>query len=513
MKRKLVFGLTVILAVGLAVLSCSNGTNPGTDPNPGGGFVVPSNWVSFSETEMLDAKFYDQLGNDGSVIKNADGTYTVTLKVRSDDYPDGATRSSVVWFTFTEPDMAFRKGYYVNLTLPKNAVYKPVSVDILPSSNDSGTNGTWTASQNSTVTGDLPAEFDSQGYVVGDISFHWGTEEEVDYVFKTLAIWFTWDDDAEAGEEYTFKINSIKVPPYDTSTPDPDPEPWTPAPIAAPDGWIDYPADLAAATFYPGWGSPKIEAKAGGGYTVTLKVRDQANDPGHSFIRIPVTENTVKGGYYMSLTLPDQTLTSTMKPKRVYTYAVNGGTSNWNSVVDYQPANKWIQGKVDCLYEHDSFVANAIEIQIYWRNDAVGEQDYVFTIDKFLVKEKSTEGPSAEKPAINPLSKFEDKTYTIGATADPIIIVPEYTANWGSYDYNWYWKKGPITEPPDPATFDYYKWGGDGNALDLGGDYADVQGKYIVPSTAEAGTFYYYVTMTFGSEVTMSPIAKIVVNN
>jgi len=144
-------------------------------------------------------------------------------------------------------------------------------------------------------------------------------------------------------------------------------------------------------------------------------------------------------------------------------------------------------------------------LDIYWYPEQT-EAMYTFTINKILVAGEATEGPPAEKPGIHDSSQLADATYTVGATAAPLVVVPNWTANSGTYDYNWYFIKNPASEPPDPAIFNYYKWNGDGTNAPA------AQGVFIVPPTNEAGTFYYYVTITFGSEVTRSSSVKIVVN-
>jgi len=376
MKRKIPFALIALFAIGLAVVGCSNGSTD--SPSPTGPFTPPTDWVGFTDAEMLAATFYTSDGGAGSEIeKNTDGTFEVTIKTRSD-----GNRSSVVYFTFAEDPgtqerrVTFRNGYYVSLTLPTSASYKPVSVDILPAETADGTNGTWPASMNTDVTGHDPATFDDEGYVVGNATFHWGTDEEVAYNFITLAIWLTWDDNVEAGEDYTFIIKDIKVKPLDTSIGDPELEAWTPpASSADVSSWEDFPVDKTAVTFYPAGGS--IVDKVGGGYTVTAKTRDD----GHTEITFPNSSFTFKEGYYLSMTLPTQTATSTMKPSRIYTVV----GSNWNSANDIQQAFKWIEGQVDVYYAHETLANGTITLSIYWHDDVVANQDYVFTIDAFKV--------------------------------------------------------------------------------------------------------------------------------
>ena len=388
MKRKLFLVMAAFFAIGLLFIGCPDDPKPGKKPDPEKEepFVPPSDWVGFTNAEMMAAQFYTDDGGAGSaIVDNGDGTYNVTIKTRS-----SGERHSVVWFTFADKDMAFRYGWYADLTLPKTSGVKPVQVHILPTENEDGANGTWPASMNSDNTGHNPATFDN-GYVVGDLTLHWGTVEEVDFVFKTLAIWVTWDPMITAGEDYTFTINTLKVLPFDISTPDPVLAGWTPDSITPPTDWVDYPVDLAGATFYPTSGNPKIEAKDGGGYTVTLKVR-AASDGAYSFINIPAGNFAFKGGYYLSLNLPPQTPGSTMKPKAVHVLPYNAGEGKWPQSAKQELAFKWVEGRTDFEYSNDGFGRHdAIEIQIYWYSDAVGEQDYIFTIDNILVKEETAD--------------------------------------------------------------------------------------------------------------------------
>jgi len=120
---------------------------------------------------------------------------------------------------------------------------------------------------------------------------------------------------------------------------------------------------------------------------------------------------------------------------------------------------------------------------------------------KITVGNSTPPEPPAEKPGIHDSSQLADATYSVGATAAPLVVVPTWTDNSGTYTYEW-WKAESATADW-PAT--YYKWNGDGNNTGS-------QGVYIIPPTDTAGTSYYYCVVTFGSEKTLTRIVTITVN-
>jgi hypothetical protein len=368
-------------------------------------------------------------------------------------------------------DFVFTDGYYMSVELPDNTASNALRpIRFYVTTEYKGATD-WTPAVDATAPQD--------SYVAG--SFNIIKQMTAGTAYDGFFIQIGWHPTEPAGGSYKFTIKKLKVTEDEYVPPDPDDmAAWTPPAAEAPAGWVDYPADLAGTTFYPTWGGPKIEAKAGGGYTVTLRVRDQASDPGHSFVRIPAENFQFVGGYYLSLDLPAQTKESTMKPSRVYTYAAS--PANWNSAVDLQKANTWIEGKVDCFYEHAEFTAanSAIEIQIYWHPDAVGEQDYVFTIDPFLVKELTNEEPPpAETPDIHEDSQLEDALYALGDTPAALVVVPRWTENSQYYEFSWWQAESANADWPAVAV----QWGG----------------STFIPPADAAGEFYYYCKVDYAA--------------
>jgi len=483
MKRKLFFALIALFAIGLVVVGCSNGdTSPPYIP-PAQPFTPPTDWVGFSDAEMLAAGFYAGDGvaepDRGSITKNPDGTFEVTVKtVTTTD-----ARASVVWFTFADeggdPRVIFRNGWSALLTLPTNAQYKPVKVQVVPSTGDNGGSPTgWAMSQDTDVTGDIDATFDDDGNVIGLASFHWGTEEVMADNLKTIAIWVFWPPvGVPEGEEYTFIINDIKVKPHDTSTGDPDLEAWTPDPVTEDvSGWTDFPVDKVNTTFYPANGASIVD-KVGGGYTVTVKTRDPT-DGAYSRITFKGTDNfPFKGGYYLSTTLPPQTLTSTTKPRQIATVA----GSTWSSELIITEPFTWIEGQVDAYYAHADFGDHTtLVFDIYWHSDVTPGEDYVFTINSFKVAEEGS--PPVETPVIHDSSVLNDAVYAKDATPTNLKVVPAWTANSSTYTYQWYSNATNSNTSGDV----------------IGGQTADT----FTPPTDTEGVVYYYCVVTYPTEGT-----------
>jgi len=488
--------LTVFAIMGCKTDSDPGGSAPGIDPDNGNeGFVPPENWIGFTKDEMLAAKFFINVTGQGdnpdgtSISKNTDGSYSVTLKTVTSN----ESKASVVWVDFEDidgkPREVFRNGWYASLALPATGV-RPVNVDVIPVPvGVKGADGgiAWDCSQNAVNTGDLPATMDGL-YVVGDLSMRWGTEEPKTTDFKGLAIWFIWAPvGTEEGENYTFTIKDLKVLPHDTSTADPELEAWTPDPVAEPAGWVDLPSPVISGSSP---GAATMVSNGTGGYTVTAKT----TTGDHTEITLKGADVLFKGGYYLSLTLPERTQSGTDKVKRIYSRADN----YWNSAADIQEAFKWIQGRVDCMYAHEEFgVRGTIVLSIYWHPGVAENEDYVFTINSIKVAEVSTEVPLSEKPEIHESSKLEDATYSVGETAVPLKVVPVFTDNSKDYDYSWF---KTITGSLSDSV-----WISDGIAND------DGEGVSFTPPTDTAGEMYYFVKIEFGSEVTYSDFVKITV--
>jgi len=498
MMKKGLFAVMALLIV-FAMIGCDNGSNPG--PGPGGdGFVVPTDWVRFTETEMLAAQFYiAQAAGAGynpagtSITKNADGSYKVTLKTVTSTN----SKASVVWVEFA--DKVFRNGWYASLALPTTGGnIRPTRVDIVPvQKGKKGSDGdvAWQQAQDSNVTGDLDATKDGD-YVVGNLSMHWGTEELQLDDFIGLAIWLTWAPIINDGEDYTFTIKDFAVLPHDTSIVDPDPNTftaWTPTAVAEPSGYVNFPGtDTLTATYYP-WAT---------GTTGTSIVAAKP-DSGRTLVRLSGDTFAYKKGIYISINLPN----NSFKPEKIYLY---GSTTKLEGGINYEtetgiaaPAGKFIAGKVDLYWDGSASinVYQGIILDIYW----YGKQEagtYSFTINSIKVAEASTEAPPAEKPGIHDASTLVDATYSVGATAARLSVVPVWTANSSEYVYEW-WKAESATADWPAA---YYKYSGDGTNAPAN------QGVYIIPPTDVAGISYYYCVITFGSEKTLTRIVTITVN-
>jgi len=479
------------------MIGCDNGSDPGPGPGPGGdGFVVPTDWVRFTEAEMLAAKFYVGLGGENpdttSITKNADESYTVKLQTVTDtEY-----RQSVVWVNFAdvdgEPRVIFRNGTYAHLTLPTTGgSIRPVNVAVIPVRK--GGTGTidvaWDSSNDATLTGDLPATMDGL-YVVGDLRIHWGTDLPKTDNFAGLAIYFMWAPEAVTanGEDYTFTIKDLAVLPHDTSIVDPDPDdliPETPPAKPEPSGYVAFPGSSEAlrATYYPWNADNKIE-----GNTVTVV----APAGGRTLVRLLGTDVKWKKGYYLSVTLPN----NANKPQKIYSLGTKTDTSDgeW-AVSDLVEASsgKFLAGRVDfaAVGEDESVIYTGVMLDIYWHG---GQEEamYTFTINAIKVAETSTEAPPAEKPGIHETSQLADATYALNATVTPLKIVPNWTDNSANYDYEW-WKAESV-DATWPAVG--VQWWGDS----------------FTPPTDVAGTFYYYGVVIFGSEKTTTRIVTITVN-
>lgn len=371
-------------------------------------FVPPANWVGFNEAEILNAGFY--VGNGGSpddceIIKNSDGTYTVTVKTRSD-----GLRQTVVWFTFDETEgedgperrVVFRNGWYASFELPEGGTVHPAQVDIVATDVENGSNPgpDWSNSQNSNVTGHNPALFDEFGNVIGELTMSWRAPEDQPATRNliTFAIWFTWDPVTTEGQNYSFIIKEIKVLPSELRD-EPIPgelEAWEPGEILGGEaqsipasGWTDVPT-IIQTNGYPAGGT--VETKTGGGYTVTIKTR--ADGQTEVVLASSNTAFRYKDGYYLSIDLPVQTAASTMKVKDFYAIPVNTGDA-WTYSTLVAQEDKWLQGSIDLCYEHAEFNTNftAMKLYITWHPGVVADQDYTFTVKEFKVKTAISETP------------------------------------------------------------------------------------------------------------------------
>jgi len=173
---------------------------------------------------------------------------------------------------------------------------------------------------------------------------------------------------------------------------------WTPPAVAAPDGWVDIVPAISVS--YPSGAT--ITPISGGGYKVSTKVRAATDGGGQT--RIVFTSSTAdylfKEGYYVSFTLPDCVLADANKPKsmQILTQDSAGG-DRWSAgVSDIGKTNTWLQGKIDCLYEHEELGGSkGVIFDIYWHDGRTADAVYEFTINTFKVKAEYTP-PSEVNP-------------------------------------------------------------------------------------------------------------------
>ena len=221
--------VVAILAIGLVFTGCP--TDP--KPNDNKGFKPPASWVSFTKADMENVGFYisDMDNTDAELkgavsVQNSKGGYDITVKTTPDT--TGWNRANVV---FSSSDILFSEGYYLSLTLPKNAAVKPVSIGVLASalgpnafqSNNNALdvveNGDTSTRMDDTFTDDIIGPFyDNNGFLEGAITFHWGHDGHA-FIYKSIIIEIFFEDDAPLGEDYSFTVNALKVPPAEYTEP------------------------------------------------------------------------------------------------------------------------------------------------------------------------------------------------------------------------------------------------------------------------------------------------------
>ena len=107
--------------------------------------------------------------------------------------------------------------------------------------------------------------------------------------------------------------------------------------------------------------------------------------------------------------------------------------------------------------------------------------------------ENDPEEIESETPVIDDaLSQLGDKDYNVGDPAVPLVVVPVSTPNSASYTFEWWQAESEDVGPSDVCVLE-------------GSDT-------FFPPTNEAGTFYYYAVIKFGSEITTSKVVIITVN-
>jgi hypothetical protein len=451
MKRNLIYGLIAILAIGLAIVGCSNGTTPGGNgpppvgPGPGTGFdeltpLAPTivtepttGYKAFPKGHYTDpddksgllgnTAFYVTSGGEGFIVEgDEEGTYKVTVVTK----PGGFSLIS-----FQDADYVYKTGFYLSLDLPTASVdnpHKPIGMTAFASTGPQETGAQWGTAQRVNITGNNAVE-DNTKYLAGQVDFAW-EDPDNEYPRRTICLYIYWHTDEEAGVDYEFTIRKILVSDDDDLTPPAYPEtPWAPAPIPVPTtGWKDFPsASIVQAQGYAGTATPVpgngFAAKDGGGYTGTIAT----NPGGLSRISIPgTTDSAFVKGYYISLELPTSSAGGKLRPVKIVPLAtLNGGTSNgWDSEVIISPpsASQYVAGNVDIQwYNEDSKKNyNSLDLDFYW-HDQEPEGTYTFTLKKLMI----TTDEAITLP--DPWEDFVD-FYT---NASP-LTTGAITANWDS---------------------------------------------------------------------------------
>ncbi|MDR2702033.1 MAG: hypothetical protein LBB72_06360 [Spirochaetaceae bacterium] len=432
----------------------------------------PDGWVTFPGSETLMATYYPW------------ATTTTGNSITAAYSPTDSSRTLV---RLSGDAFKYKKGIYVSVTLPNNSL-KPSRIIAYPSTTK--LEGGITPGNDWSICDDIQAP--AGKFIAGKVDFKWDKSDSA-HVFQGIILDIYWHAEQEAGA-YAFTINSIKVAEETTERP-PDPdelEPWTPDPVAEPDGWVTFPgSETLRSTFYPWNAGNKIE-----GNTVTVV----APASGRTLVRFFGTDFQWEKGYYLSVTLPN----NANKPSKIYSLGANtdGDDGIWavSDTVD-AGAGKFVAGRVDFTWANNESTAayKGVMLDIYWHEEQT-EAMYSFTINKILVAGESTGGPPpAEKPVIHDTSQLDGATYTVGATAAPLVVVPALDTHSGEYIYSWF-------KTPTGALHDS-SWISDGTPN------TDSQGVYFVPPTDTAGIVYYFVKIEFGSEITYSDFVKITVND
>ena len=341
----------------------------------------PAGYIAYTDADMLKSTFFAGEGviPAGSITKNANGSFNVSIKTRP------GAQSQVCFIA----DTLLFEAYYLSITIPDNPAFKPTRVYTWASTAKGDSGIIWAAT---TDTDNEIPDNTSQAtyYVKGKVDAHWSTEEE-QYVLRTVGLYFYWHENEEIGD-FEFTVNTLKAFPYGGELPDPnDMTPYTPPAAAAPSGWVDFPSAKVLEPSYPSGAA--ITPNGSGGYTVSASVR---GDGDHSRINITSDDFLFHQGWYLSMTFPSLTKNSPNKPSRVYINMQDkDGAPFWNvGVVDInrESNNQWIQGKVDCFFEHAALGASRdISINIYWHDGKVPDDPFEFIINSIMVKEKFTE--------------------------------------------------------------------------------------------------------------------------
>jgi len=450
MKRKLIFGLITILAIGLAVIGCSNsstdsgggpvgfaGLNPWTpEPitEPAAGYKsflkgAPAKIDDGSGTMVNNpardgllgyTAFYVSAGEEGFIEEgDNEGEYNVTVKTN----PGGVSLIS-----FQDDDFQYKTGFYLSLDLPTPSDHKPIGMVALPSKGMQDTGAIWSSGAPQYVnldTTEKPIKDDV--YLAGRVDFAWQNENNP-WPLRTICLRIIWHADEEAGAEYTFKVRKILIPENDDLTLPAYPvEKYPYDPISVPGtGWKDFPAasitGASVVTTTGGSGTITVTPVADG-YSITVPT-----DPGnHTDITFPAASGSAFiDGYYLSLALPENA-TAALRPYRVYAYP----NSYWDGAVDLYPdPGYYVGGNVDMKWANsetapNTSVLDTITLNFYWHDDEPVGGEYTFILKTL----KITDG-NIQDPWDNFVNFYTPNSVLSGT------IAPNYDSSFNQYVVN-----------------------------------------------------------------------------
>jgi len=315
--------------------------------------AAPGGYVDFPSASILAATFYPSTG--ASIVAGAGGTYTVTAKT-------SATHTEI---TFPGGEFEFKDGYYLSASFPTNPAYKPPRLYTYIST-----------PQNWGSADDINAP--TGKFIGGDVDFHWAGTTTRD---AAIQLQIYWEAGTPADQNYVFTLKALKVA-EEVTGPAPDPNAWTPEPVADPGGaWVTPSIVANDVTYYP-WKAAGSGFVSAGGSSYTATVVTQSS--GHSTITIPVA---FTGGYYLSITLPS---TGDNKVTNVVTQAENASATEWGSEIQTKSDGKYVVGRVDNKWEGASDEApfTKIVLGLYWAPGTTADEDYEFTINALKVAEQ-----------------------------------------------------------------------------------------------------------------------------
>jgi hypothetical protein len=428
MKRKLFLALIALLAIGLLFVACPdpNGNNggesemPKLDPlyqanspvEPTNGYKdYPKDQYELSDGTMSWYSTFAGTGNVGFIEANSDCTYKVSIQTN----PGG--RSIV---SFNSDDYTFGRGYYLSVNFPEGAAYKPLLAMTYAAQGVNGANGAWsTVHYENTVGSFIPT--DETVYLAGDYAFAWENLENKS-IYRNITLELVWHTKESTGS-YEFTLKKLLITDGEDLTPPAYNEGWTPTPVNAPAGWVDFDADLTETSYYPWSSDNSITKNANGTYTVSLSTIT----PGYSTVTIPLAtgSDVSAGGYYVTVTLPDNGI-------KIANFVTTPNGNLWAGEIqtadhaNYE-TGKYVVGRIDNLWnsigaaDENSTAITSIELAFYWVSETVtGEEQFEFTINAIKVPD-----PEGYVPPPDPWDDFVD-FYPAGGTLTSSTIGP----NW-----------------------------------------------------------------------------------